>query len=162
LVFVGEHRIRYEKTWDLHRDLRERFRERLRFLGLVEDRQELADIYAASDVLALPSDTECFGLAQVEAMLCGTPVVASDIPGGRIPVEVTGMGRLAQPGDPRDLAAAIAEVLSKGATYHRPRALIEECFSLARTIDAYEALFQRVLGGRTSPGALGQRAKHDA
>jgi glycosyltransferase involved in cell wall biosynthesis len=44
LVFVGEHCIPYEKTWDLHRDLRERFRERLRFLGLVEDRQELADI----------------------------------------------------------------------------------------------------------------------
>ena len=56
--------------------------------------QELADFYAACNVLVLPSVnwTETFGLVQVEAMLCGTPVIASDLPGVREPILLTGMG----------------------------------------------------------------------
>lgn len=143
VVFAGEYDIRYEGTWAAHRELVERHRERLIFLGLVTDRQELADFYAACDLLALPSDTECFGLVQVEAMLCGTPVVATDIPGARVPVRRTGMGRLARAGEAESIGAEIAELLARRDEHLRPRSEIEAAFSLSTTIDAYEELLRR-------------------
>ncbi|TEU08071.1 MAG: glycosyltransferase [Anaerolineales bacterium] len=45
------------------------------------------------DVFALPSRTDCFPSVQIEAMMCGTPVVATNILGAREVVRVTGMGR---------------------------------------------------------------------
>ena len=113
----------------------------VRFVGLLEDAAELAAFYAACDVLALPGATECFGLVQAEAMMCGTLVVASDIPGARVPVRLTGMGRLVPPGDPAALAAAICSVLREPERFRRPRAEIAETFSLVRTVDRCQAVF---------------------
>ncbi|MCC7209398.1 MAG: glycosyltransferase family 4 protein, partial [Anaerolineae bacterium] len=92
IVFAGQYNIPYEDTWETHRALVEQWRDHLIFLGEITSREAMANFYAAMDVLALPSDTECFALVQVEAMLCGTPVVMTDTPGGRVPVTVTGMG----------------------------------------------------------------------
>jgi glycosyltransferase involved in cell wall biosynthesis len=84
---------------------------------------DLPAFYAMCDVLALPSvdPLEAYGIVQVEAMLCGTPVVASDMPGVRIPVTVTGMGRLAPPGDGPTLAVRLREVLDDPAGTIVPR-----------------------------------------
>lgn len=114
-----------------------------RKLGILTG-QDLADYYAAIDVLVLPSInwTETFGLVQVEAMLCGTPVVASDLPGVREPALLTGMGTIAPPGDVNALAAAIADVIANRNTYVKPAAEIEARFSLPVTIDAYERLYR--------------------
>ena len=62
---------------------------------------EISDLFTVADVLVLPSinSTESFGLVQVEAMLRGVPVVASDLPGVRQPVRMTGMGEIAPIGD---------------------------------------------------------------
>jgi len=111
---------------------------------------ELPAFYAACDCLVVPSlnSTESFGLVQVEAMLCGTPVVASDLPGVRQPVLTTGMGELARPGDAADLAASIEKVVVNRAKYLRERARIEELYSTDRTAAAYESLFQNLLSGR--------------
>ena len=51
----------------------------------------------------LPSlnSTESWGIVQVESMSCGTPVVATDLPGVRMPVKMTGMGRIVPPRTPR-------------------------------------------------------------
>ena len=56
----------------------------------------MADFFGAIDVLVVSSinSTESFGLVQVEAMLCGTPVVATALPGVRQPVMMTGMGKV--------------------------------------------------------------------
>ncbi|MBN1966103.1 MAG: glycosyltransferase family 4 protein, partial [Anaerolineae bacterium] len=94
IVFAGEYDIKYEDTWERHQPLVQTYQEQLVFLGMIDDMQELANFYAACDVFVLPSDTECFALAQVEAMLCGAPVVMTDIRGGRVPVRETGMGKL--------------------------------------------------------------------
>jgi glycosyltransferase involved in cell wall biosynthesis len=112
-------------------------------LGVLSGR-ELADFYAACDVLVLPSVnwTETFGLVQVEAMLCGTPVVASDLPGVREPVLLTGMGRIAPPGDVAELGEAIAAVLGNPARFRRAPAEIEARFSLPVTVSAYERLYR--------------------
>jgi len=142
IVFAGEYDIKYEDTWQRQQPLIQKFKPQLIFLGLVRDKQELADFYAACDVLVLPSDTECFALAQVEAMLCGTPVVMTDIPGGRVPVTVTGMGKLAQAGDWESIGAAVLDVLSNPDRYVKSRELIAACFSLEETVSRYEAIFR--------------------
>ncbi len=94
----------------------------------------------------LPSvnSTESFGLVQVEAMLCGTPVVASALPGVRQPVLVTGMGEVAPVADPVGLAAAIIRVLKERERYLRPRAEIAARFDLQATAAFYERLYQTV------------------
>jgi glycosyltransferase involved in cell wall biosynthesis len=101
----------------------------------------LADFYAACDVVVLPSDTECFAITQVEAMLCGTPMVMTNIPGGRVPVQVTGMGKLAQQGSWESIGQAVVDILNEPEKYHKSREYIESCFSFKETVDCYEALF---------------------
>jgi glycosyltransferase involved in cell wall biosynthesis len=143
IVFAGEHIIKYEDTWERHQDLVNRYRDQLIFLGLMESPQDMADFYAACDVLALTSDSECFALVQVEAMLSGTPVVMTDIPGGRVPVTVTGMGRLAKAGDPVSIGENIVEVLRHPEQYRHTRDEIEAIFSFQETVDRYEQHFYR-------------------
>jgi glycosyltransferase involved in cell wall biosynthesis len=98
-------------------------------------------------VTVLPSlnSTESFGLVQVEGMLCGTPSIASNLPGVRQPVTQTGMGQVVPIGDAEALAQALVEVLGNKARYVRPRQEIAERFSTPRTADGYEALFQKLL-----------------
>jgi glycosyltransferase involved in cell wall biosynthesis len=148
IVFAGEYDIPYENTWEVQRELISRHREQLIFLGLLKDPQELADFYAACDVIVLPSDTECFALVQVEAMLCGTPMVMTDIPGGRVPVTVTGMGRLAKQGDAVSIGEALVEVIRNREQYVRPRSEIARHFSFQETVDRYEAIFRRYARSR--------------
>lgn len=89
-----------------------------RMLGKLTDRQ-LGAFYQKMDVLVLPSvnRTEAFGLVQVEAMMAGTPVVASSLPGVRIPVATTKMGITVNPRDVNRLKQALTHILSKRKTY---------------------------------------------
>jgi glycosyltransferase involved in cell wall biosynthesis len=102
-------------------------------------------------VQVVPSlnSTESFGLVQVEAMLHGVPVVASDLPGVRVPVRRTGMGEIAPIGDAAGLAAAILRVLHARDRYIRPRAEIAALFDLEATLTAYERLFQGEIDARS-------------
>lgn len=142
IVFAGQHQIPYEAYWPRHQALVDRFKDQLVFLGIVPSPEEMANFYAACDVLALPSDTECFALVQVEAMLCGTPVVMTDTPGGRVPVQLTGMGRIVPRGDWQALGEGIVEVLRDRERYVRPVSEIERHFSVEETISRYERLFR--------------------
>jgi glycosyltransferase involved in cell wall biosynthesis len=54
---------------------------RIRFFGRIDDRNYLADLLASSDVFVFPSRREGFGLAPVEAMAAGVPVIVSRIEG---------------------------------------------------------------------------------
>ncbi len=142
VVFAGEYRIRYEDFFEQCTPLVEEFSDQLVFLGLLRDEQKLADFYALCDVLALPSGSECFGLVQVEAMLCGTPVVVSDTPGAREVVQVTGMGKIFPQGDVPGLADALSDVLAEPSAYVRPTQEIRAIFNLDRTVRAYEHLLE--------------------
>ncbi len=142
LVFAGEYQIAYENTWETNQPIVQQYQDQLIFLGLLKDPQEMADFYAACDVVILPSDTECFALAQVEAMLCGTPMIMTNIPGGRVPVTVTGMGKLATKGDAHSIGEAAVEVLNHRENYVKPRSEIERIFSFQETVDKYEAVLR--------------------
>jgi len=116
------------------------------FLGVL-GQDQMPAFFAACDVLVVPSlnSTESFGLVQVEAMLCGTPSIASNLPGVRQPPRMTGMGAVVPIGDAEALAEAIHRVLRSPEDYARPRSLIEQTFSLERTVGGYEDLFDRVV-----------------
>lgn len=74
---------------------------------------ELSSLYQALDILVLPSinSTEAFGMVQVEAMINGTPVIATNLPGIRLPIKLTKMGILIKPKNHYQLAKAIEEIL---------------------------------------------------
>ena len=109
---------------------------------------EIADLFTISDLLVLPSinATESFGLVQVEAMLRGVPSVASDLPGVRQPVRLTGMGEIAPIGDARGLARQILKVLESPDRYRRPREEIRALFRPERTFAEYEAVYASAIG----------------
>ena len=82
-------------------------------------------------------------MVQVEAMLCGTPVVATDLPGVRVPVRKTGMGELVRKEDARDLAEKIVMVVQKKAFYGKKQSIIvREVFSSEKVLVQYKYLIR--------------------
>lgn len=118
------------------------------FLGVLRPVQ-MAAFYPNLDVIVVPSlnSTESFGLVQAEAMLCGTPAIASNLPGVRQPVEQTGMGKVVPIGDSDALAEAIIDVVGSRREYVRPGEEIVSRWSTERTVTGYEELFERLLDG---------------
>jgi glycosyltransferase involved in cell wall biosynthesis len=80
--------------------------------GYVSDADKRA-LFDRALVLVLPSETEGFGMPAVEAMTAGVPVIAARR--GALPEVVGGAGRLIDPGDPAELAAALEDILDSAA-----------------------------------------------
>ena len=140
----GEWRAQYEAQ------ARARLGDRVRFVGDVPD-AALPAFYRAADALALPSidRTEAFGLVLLEALACGTPVVASRLPGVRTLVDEARTGFLVEPGDALDLAAKLARCLRERA------ALAPNALAFVRARYGWEAiggellaLYQRLIAGQ--------------
>ena len=113
------------------------------FTGYLSD-EYLVKFYSSCDVFALPSidPLESFGMVQVEAMLCGCPVVASDMPGMRDPVNLTGFGALATPRDVGSLADAVVRVLENGGRFYVGRDKVTDFFGTDKTVKRYEEVFK--------------------
>lgn len=141
IVFAGEENLAYEDFYKRKKDLIEKHKGRILFLGLIPP-EKMPEFYATCDVLALPSRNECFGLVQVEAMLCGTPVVAFDIPGGRVPIRATGMGEIVKKHNASDFAEKIIQVVNNRENYIKRRGKIENIFNFQKTINEYEKIFK--------------------
>jgi glycosyltransferase involved in cell wall biosynthesis len=124
----------------------------VRFLGRVDD-QRLLDCYAAADVFALPSSSEAQGIAALEAMAAGLPVVASAVGGllGTIQDGVSGF--LVNSGDPDELAARLVRLfcddsLRRGMSSNA-RSAVERDFAWPRAVSATIELYREVLACRS-------------
>ncbi len=108
------------------------------FTGFLDD-ADRNRFYAGLDVFALPSidPLESFGMVQVEAMLGGAPVVASDMPGVREVIKQTGYGRISKPKDAKDIAKQIVEIVKHSQRYQPQKAAVQKYFNPEDTIDAY-------------------------
>jgi glycosyltransferase involved in cell wall biosynthesis len=121
------------------------------FLGILPA-ADLSAFYRQCEVTVLPStnSTESFGIVQVESMASGTPVVASNIPGVRQPVTMTGMGRVVPPADPNALAEGITDILDHPERFKGDVNGVIRRFSSRRIAEAYEAIFQELMARRKS------------
>ena len=107
------------------------------------------ELLRASDVFLMPSESESFGLAALEALSCGVPVVATNV--GGIPEVVTDgeVGYLAPLGDVATMADRVLRILAdddlRTRLAHHARARALSRFGLQPAIDRYEAHYHRVL-----------------
>jgi glycosyltransferase involved in cell wall biosynthesis len=155
LVLVGE------GFYDSYRREYERLHEMVAHLGLTQHVEfagakrgvELVQYMQQSALLVLPSRRESLGMVLVEALACGTPVVATRC-GGPEDIVTDAVGILVPPEDPEALAQGIEQVLERRSAYD-PRALRAyalDKFRLetvtARVVDLYR---QAVLDHRKRP-----------
>ncbi|WP_020520617.1 D-inositol-3-phosphate glycosyltransferase [Catelliglobosispora koreensis] len=122
-------------------------RDRIRFLP-PQTGEDLADVYRAADVVAVPSYNESFGLVALEAQACGTPVVAAAVGGLVTAVRDNVSGLLLDNHDPAAWADALGRLLSSpalreelscGAVRHA------NDFSWDRTVDSLLSVYSDVM-----------------
>lgn len=118
------------------------------FVGQVPN---IADYLSVADLLLVPSETESFGLAALEAMACEVPVIATRA-GGLPEVVLNGEnGYLVRLGDINTIAERSIEILSdetkQRAMGRRGREWAVEQFNTVRVIPQYERLYEQVTAG---------------
>ncbi|WP_061962426.1 glycosyltransferase [Demequina flava] len=121
------------------------------FLGFIRDPARFATLLATADAVVAPGPIETFGLAALEALASGTPVVvnrASALP------EVVGDAGLAARGTPGDFAAAVSSVLARDARVRRERARARaEQWPWSRSVDAMEEVHAQIRARATTEKA---------
>jgi len=139
LVFIGDG----PAASDLRRQVHEvGLAEQVHFLGA---RRDIPKLLRALDVFVLPSHQEGLGLAIIEAMAAGLPVVATRA-GGIPEVVIEGeTGLLVEPGNPPELAEAIIHLLTNPDTRRqmgiKSRQRVEAHFTAQRTAANLTALY---------------------
>lgn len=117
----------------------------VRFLGKQEAIEELL---AISDVFMIPSGSESFGLAALEAMACEVPVISSNV-GGLPEINIHGQtGYLSDVGDVDDMARHTIELLGNPELLEqfRKNAYAQaQKFSLANILPMYESFYERIV-----------------
>jgi N-acetyl-alpha-D-glucosaminyl L-malate synthase BshA len=109
---------------------------------------EINQILSYSDLFLLPSETESFGLAALEAMACSVPVISSNS-GGLPEVNIHGVsGFLSNVGDIDDMAANALEILKDDATLDKFKNNALESaklFSIEKIVPLYENLYSKAV-----------------
>jgi N-acetyl-alpha-D-glucosaminyl L-malate synthase BshA len=120
--------------------------DKVKFLGKQE---ALVEILSAADIFLIPSQSESFGLAALEAMACGLPVISSSVGGLPELVSHNKSGFIAEIGDVDRMAKYVIDLLSNEKKYRlfsknaRDRAVNE--FDISKVIPIYEEYYKTIL-----------------
>lgn len=140
IMFIGEHR---ESGME--------FNFKTSFLGYIRDELLLRICYSAADVVVVPSRQESFGLIAVEALACGTPVVAFGATGVLDIVDHKENGYLAKPYESYDLALGIKWCLENNEELKlsdNARNKSIKAFSLETITQKHINLYSKILAER--------------
>jgi glycosyltransferase involved in cell wall biosynthesis len=115
---------------------------RIRLLGFLPD-DELSKFYSSIDVFSLPSVNpfEAFGIVQVEALMLGIPVIASNLPGVRQPVTKTGLGIVVEPRSVEDIKNAFLKIKNMKIDSQRGVEIANSLYSKESILNMFENLF---------------------
>jgi N-acetyl-alpha-D-glucosaminyl L-malate synthase BshA len=118
----------------------------VRYLGQMD---AVEDVLAASDLFILPSENESFGLAALEAMSSGVPVIGTTAEGLPELIRFGETGYLVPVGDVAGMARRAIEVLSDRRIHEKmsvaARRLAVESYEASRVVPLYERFYERVL-----------------
>jgi alpha-1,6-mannosyltransferase len=133
--------------------------DRVHFMGYVSDPRHLGAIFASCDAYLGTGPYETFGLAILEALSSGLPVVATDQGAGPELVQNSRAGLLFRAGDSADLVEKVGELLGMdlGVLSHRARKFAVENGTWKRTFDLMYGHYSRLLAvhrGETVPRAF--------
>lgn len=146
LVLVGDGP---ERPRVLQRAAELGLQDKVLFLG---KHASVDELLSCADLFLLPSEKESFGLAALEAMACGAPVVASSVGGLPEVIDHEETGFLFDIGAVDEMAEAGVRLLSDDVLHGRvaeaARATAVERFSARSVVPLYEALYERVTGGQ--------------
>jgi glycosyltransferase involved in cell wall biosynthesis len=118
---------------------------RVRLIG-ARPHVELPQYYGAADAMVLASSREGWANVLLESMACGTPVIASNIPGNPEVVQDWAAGLVIEANTPAGIAAGVRRLFSNPPSRAATRAYAER-FSWDETSAGQLALFRRVLAG---------------
>jgi len=125
---------------------------KVRFMGYINNDDTLARLYAAADVVVVPSLEDNLPNVVVEAMACGTPCAAFNIGGMPDMIDHMKNGYLARPLDVEDLAKGIAWILNSedaaGSLRKNARLKAEQNYALEKIAQRHIALYQDILKER--------------
>lgn len=125
-------------------------------LGYVEEDSMKAAVYGAADLLINPSRAESFGLAALESLACGLPVVAFAVGATPELVKPEETGALAEAGDVREMAMRVSSLLedaeTRGRLGHAGRGMVRDQFRLEFQVRRYAALYRELCGRHGEQG----------
>ncbi len=135
-----------DELWDLALGLG--LSDRVQLLG---KREDMPDLLGAADLFAMPSRAEGLGIAALEAMAAGLPVLASEVGGLQDLVLHGETGRLLHVGDVPAWAVALEQTIADPEEAQRMgeagRRRVQESFLPAQMVEAYEKLYRRSKSG---------------
>ncbi len=137
---------------------------RVRWLNAMLPREDVVQLYSHAALFVCPSVYEPFGLINLEAMACGTPVVATAVGGIREVVVHDETGWLVPPANPPALAAAMRALLAqpeRGAAFGRAgRRRVESRFSWERIAELTLEVYRDAIAAHRSAPARYQPTLH--
>ena len=119
----------------------------VRFLGKIDD---LVPLLSIADLMLMPSNAESFGLAALEAMACGVPVVATDVGGFPEFIRHGIDGFLHAPGDVDAMSASAIALLEDDGLWERCSATAvtqARQYDTALLVEKYESFYRKLVGG---------------